>query len=278
MSHKYLGLPFDIHGGGSDLVFPHHENERAQSMCGYENDFANYWMHAGMLQVANDESGKNEKMSKSLNNFVLLYEALEQVKPNVLRMLVLQTHYRSPLVFGEKRLTEAESALTRIETAIKNIDWKLQNQSDKSEIDTKAIDDACTKAKEKFTAAMDDDFNTSLALAEIFELVGVINTEIGKSEINKDTAPAIEKAKALITELMGVFGIEFSADEKDSGEFEALAEKLGIEIKGDAEKSILDERSEARANKNFELADKIRDTLAEAGYTIEDTPQGSRIV
>ena len=278
MSHKYLGLPFDIHGGGSDLVFPHHENERAQSMCGYENDFANYWMHAGMLQVANDESGKNEKMSKSLNNFVLLYEALEQVKPNVLRMLVLQTHYRSPLVFGEKRLSEAQSALTRIETAIKNIDWKLQNQSDKSEIDTKAIDDACTKAKEKFTEAMDDDFNTSLALAEIFELVGVINTEIGKSEINKDTAPAIEKAKALITELMGVFGIEFSADEKDSGEFEALAEKLGIEIKGDAEKSILDERSEARANKNFELADKIRDTLAEAGYTIEDTPQGSRIV
>lgn len=125
---------------------------------------------------------------------------------------------------------------------------------------------------------MDDDFNTSLALAEIFELVGVINTEIGKSEINKDTAPAIEKAKSLITELMGVFGIEFSADEKDSGEFEALAEKLGIEIKGDAEKSILDVRAEARANKNFELADKIRDTLAEAGYTIEDTPQGSRIV
>ena len=122
MSHKYLGLPFDIHGGGSDLVFPHHENERAQSMCGYESDFANYWMHAGMLQVANDESGKNEKMSKSLNNFVLLHEALEQVKPNVLRMLVLQTHYRSPLVFGEKRLAEAESALSRIETSLSNID------------------------------------------------------------------------------------------------------------------------------------------------------------
>ena len=124
---------------------------------------------------------------------------------------------------------------------------------------------------------MDDDFNTSLALAEIFELVGVINTEIGKSEINKDTASAIEKAKALIVELMGVFGIEFSADEKDSSEFEALAEKLGIEINGDAEKSIIDVRSTARANKNFELADKIRDTLAEAGYTIEDTPQGSRL-
>ena len=235
-------------------------------------------MHAGMLQVANDESGKNEKMSKSLNNFVLLYEALEQVKPNVLRMLVLQTHYRSPLVFGEKRLTEAESALTRIETAIKNIDWKLQNQSDKSEIDTKAIEEACTKAKEKFIEAMDDDFNTSLALAEIFELVGVINTEIGKSEINKDTASVIENAKALIIELMGVFGIEFCDEEKDSSEFESLAEKLGIEINGDAEKSILDVRAEARANKNFELADKIRDTLAEAGYTIEDTPQGSHIV
>ena len=155
---------------------------------------------------------------------------------------------------------------------------KKKNQSDKSEIDTKAIEEACTKVKEKFIEAMDDDFNTSLALAEIFELVGVINTEIGKSEISKDTAPAIENAKALIVELMSVFGIEFSDEEKDSSEFESLAEKLGIEINGDAEKSILDVRAEARANKNFELADKIRDTLAEAGYTIEDTPQGSRIV
>lgn len=231
-----------------------------------------------MLQVANEESGKNEKMSKSLNNFVLLYEALEQVKPNVLRMLVLQTHYRSPLVFGEKRLTEAQSALTRIETAIKNIDWKLQNQAESSEIDTNAIDEACAKTKEKFVAAMDDDFNTSLALAEIFELVGILNSALANSEINKDSAPAIEKANALIVELMGVFGIEFSADKKDSSDFEALAEKLGIEINGDAEKSILDVRAEARKNKNFELADKIRDTLSEAGYTIEDTPQGSRIV
>lgn len=121
MSNKYLGLPFDIHGGGSDLIFPHHENERAQSMCGYKKDFANNWMHAGMLQIANKESGKNEKMSKSLNNFVLLHEALEQVDANILRMLVLQTHYRSPLVFGEKRVAEAKAAFNRIETCINNI-------------------------------------------------------------------------------------------------------------------------------------------------------------
>lgn len=121
MSNKYLGLPFDIHGGGADLIFPHHENERAQSMCGYGCSFAKYWMHSGMLQIANEESGKNEKMSKSLNNFILLHEALDQVRPETLRMLALQTHYRSPLVFGEKRIDEAESALNRIENSIKNL-------------------------------------------------------------------------------------------------------------------------------------------------------------
>lgn len=122
MSHKYLGLPFDIHGGGADLIFPHHENEQAQSLCAYNKGFANYWMHAGMLRIADDETGKSEKMSKSLNNFVLLHEALEQIDSNVLRMLFLQTHYRSPLVFGEKRLEEAKSALERIENTLKNID------------------------------------------------------------------------------------------------------------------------------------------------------------
>ena len=125
---------------------------------------------------------------------------------------------------------------------------------------------------------MDDDFNTSLALAEIFELVGVLNSAIANTEISKETAPAIENAKALIVELMGVFGIEFSDAEENADDFAALAKKLEIEISGDAKESILNARAEARANKNFELADKIRDTLAEAGYTIEDTPQGSRIV
>lgn len=235
-------------------------------------------MHAGMLQVANDESGKNEKMSKSLNNFVLLHEALDQVKPNVLRMLVLQTHYRSPLVFGEKRLAEAESALSRIETSLSNIDWKLQNLSDKSDIDVSKLEETFQSAKEKFIMAMDDDFNTSLALAEVFELVGTLNSVLGNSDIDKTNALLIESARDLIVELMGVFGIEFGGEEKDAADFEDIAQKLNIKVEVSAEASILKVRSEARANKDFELADKIRDTLTEAGYTIEDTPQGSRIV
>ena len=120
MSEKYLGLPFDIHGGGADLVFPHHENERAQSECACDSTFANYWMHSGMLQIANAETGETEKMSKSLNNFLLLHEVLEQVRPAALRMLMLQSHYRSPLVFGEQRVAEADE-LARITGAVKTL-------------------------------------------------------------------------------------------------------------------------------------------------------------
>ena len=115
MSHKYLGLPFDIHGGGSDLVFPHHENERAQSEAAYDCAFSNNWMHSGMLQIANAETGEAEKMSKSLNNFLMLYEALEIVRPEALRMLMLQTHYRSPLDFSDDNLQSAEKALQKLE-------------------------------------------------------------------------------------------------------------------------------------------------------------------
>ena len=154
----------------------------------------------------------------------------------------------------------------------------MQNLSDKSDIDVSKLDETCKAAKEKFIAAMDDDFNTSLALAEVFELVGTLNSVLGNSDIDKNNAPVIESARDLVVELMGVFGIEFSADKKDSSAFEELAKKLNIDINGDAEQSILKVRAEARANKDFDLADKIRDTLAAAGYTIEDTPQGSRIL
>ena len=126
MSRKYLGLPFDIHGGGGDLVFPHHENERAQSEAACGCTFANYWMHGGMLQI------NSEKMSKSLGNFKLLRDVLKVTDPKVLRFLMLQTHYRSPLDFSDERLAEAGAALCRIENAVKNLDWQLQNAQDLS--------------------------------------------------------------------------------------------------------------------------------------------------
>ena len=154
----------------------------------------------------------------------------------------------------------------------------MQNLSDKSDIDVKPIDEACKSAKEKFIKAMDDDFNTSLALAEVFELVGILNSAIGNSDVDKKSAKSVQSARDLIAELMGVFGIEFGGDKKDDAEFDAIAQKLNIKVEGSAEASILKVRAEARANKDFELADKIRDALSEAGYTIEDTPQGSRIV
>ncbi len=124
MSHKYLGLPFDIHGGGQDLVFPHHENERAQSECGCGATFAEHWMHSGMLQV------NAEKMSKSLGNFLLLHEVLESARPEALRMLMLQTHYRSPLDFSTERLDEADAALTRVENALSAADWACTGRRD----------------------------------------------------------------------------------------------------------------------------------------------------
>lgn len=207
-------------------------------------------MHAGMLQIANDETGKNEKMSKSLNNFILLHEALEQVQPNVLRMLVLQTHYRSALVFGEKRVAEAKTALSRIETAIKNIDWKVKNIASASSIDSDKLISANEKAKEKFVEAMDDDFNTSLALAEIFELVGVINSQLANSEVDENTKRAVLQTKDTISELLCVFGIELTADKKDNSKLAEIAQQLGIDVATDAEQAILNVRAEARKNKN----------------------------
>ena len=218
-----------------------------------------------MLQVANETSGKNEKMSKSLNNFVLLYEALEQVKPNVLRMLVLQTHYRSPLVFGEKRLTEAESALSRIENFVSNLDWEIQN----NEGGDQNID---IDIKDKFIEAMDDDFNTSKALGHIFEFISNVNSAENLS------VQAKTDAKNLAVELINVFGISLDEENaQDTSSLEKIANDLGIAVQGDVAQSILDARSAARAEKNFELADKIRDAVAEAGFTIEDTPQGPRL-
>ncbi|MDO5328679.1 MAG: cysteine--tRNA ligase [Coriobacteriia bacterium] len=268
MSHKYLGLPFDIHGGGSDLIFPHHENERAQSICAYDSGFANYWMHTGMLQITNDKTGDNEKMSKSLNNFVLLYEALEQVRPATLRMLSLQTHYRSPLVFGQKRIDEAEAALKRIENTVNTLNWEINNTSGGD----KDID---INLKDKFIEAMDDDFNTSKALGEIFAFIAEINSTDNLSNASKQAAVNI------IKELMDAFGVELEQQVNYPDEVIELAAKYA-DFKGndktEAIEAILQARAEARQNKNWDIADGIRDDLSKFNLQIEDTPDGSRVV
>ena len=285
MSHKYLGLPFDIHGGGSDLVFPHHENEIAQSEAAYDCTFSQHWMHSGMLQIANAETGEAEKMSKSLNNFLLLHEALDIVRPEALRMLMLQTHYRSPLVFGDQRLSEADAALTRIETAVKNAAWWLENQQDAafSDEDAQALQAAVEKARASFADSMDDDFNAPEALGAVFALVTDLNAAVSASSAG---TAAVEAARNAVVELMGCFGIDVAAqaEGEEGADYPEAVLELAATLAGfngtdkaQAVQALLDARAAARKEKDWGTADGVRDGLTGLGFTIEDTPQGARV-
>lgn len=282
MSRKYLGLPFDIHGGGGDLVFPHHENERAQSEAACGCTFANHWMHGGMLQI------NSEKMSKSLGNFKLLRDVLEHTSPEVLRFLMLQTHYRSPLDFSDERLTEADAALCRIGNAVKNLDWLLENASDiPSPLDIRALMARTKEAKLAFILAMDDDFNTCKALGEVFDFIADVNAQTAGKSISVSDVPAVRDARELIVELMGVFGIDLAAVSGNACAAEAYPAEvitLAAEIAGytgadaaEAVEALLAARADARAVKDWSRADAVRDGLTGLGFTIEDTPQGPRV-
>ncbi len=280
MSERYLGLPVDIHGGGGDLVFPHHENERAQSEAACGTTFASYWMHGGMLRV------NAEKMSKSLGNFVLLHEVLETTRPEALRMLILQTHYRSSLDFSQKRLAEADAALTRIEHAISDINWQIDHaQKKSSELDATVLTHATDKTKAAFVAAMDDDFNSPEALGALFSLVTTVNTAcVGKTVSETDCAALVCVRDALI-EMMGVFGIDLEQNNTEdtvgaSSEVLELAKRLlgfGGDDASEALEALLLERSDARMSKDWARADAVRDGLASCGLVIMDTPQGQRV-
>jgi cysteinyl-tRNA synthetase len=283
MSAKYLGLPFDIHGGGADLVFPHHENERAQSECSCEGgEFARYWMHSGMLQI------NSEKMSKSLGNFLLLHQILDDCRPEVLRMLMLQTHYRSPLDFSTERLNEADSALSRIENALKNFAWLCTNASNDNEsaFDNAQVREQIENAKTEFTEAMDDDFNAPGALGAIFTLVGNLNSEVADSSLNSTDAETLDAAQSTIIELLAVLGInlEGDVDSQKSAEYPHAVIDLAQELADyngedsiQAVEVLLAARADARAAKDWSRADAVRDGLLNLGFTIEDTPQGARV-
>ena len=281
MSRRYLGLPFDIHGGGADLVFPHHENERAQSEAACGCTFANYWIHGGMLQI------NSEKMSKSLGNFMLLRDVLATTRPEVLRFLMLQTHYRSPLDFSDERLAEAASALGRIENAVKNLDWQLKNAADiPSPLDTRALMKRTKEAKVSFVVAMDDDFNTCRALGEVFDFIADVNAQTAGKSISLSDVPQVRDARDMIVELMGVFGIDVaaSAEAGDEGAYPAEVVSMAAELAGyegtdaaQAMDALLAARTEARAAKDWARADAVRDGLGGLGFVIEDTPQGPRV-
>ena len=279
MSKKYLGLPFDIHGGGADLVFPHHENERAQSEAADGVEFAHHWMHGGMLQI------NGEKMSKSLNNFFLLRDILETVDPAVLRFLMLQTHYRSPLDFSDERVDEAGVALERVRNAVKNLDWAADNATgDQSVLDGAEVDQLVRGMRMNFIVSMDDDFNSPKALGQLFDFVASANALVAGKTLSADDAALVRKVRELIVELMGVFGVDLESSGQADAGYPAEVVALAAELAGytgddtqEAVQALLDARAAARANKDWGLADAVRDRMAALGFTIMDTPQGARV-
>lgn len=253
MANRYLGETIDIHSGGQDLIFPHHENEIAQSEAVNEKPFARYWMHNGFINI------NNEKMAKSTGNFFTVRDISKSFDYMVIRFFMLSAHYRSPINFSDSMLEQAQNGLNRIYECLRNLSFLLDNASEEA-FDGDLIASLMVHSQ-KFKVAMDDDLNTADALAAIFELVREINTMITvTSNTGKET---IIKALELLTELTGVLGI---MEKKKEAPFNNEVEKL------------VNERQQARAEKNFKRADEIRDQLNEMGVELQDTPQGVKVV
>ena len=250
MSKKYLGEEIDIHAGGEDLIFPHHENEIAQSECCNGKIFARYWLHNGFLNI------DNRKMSKSLGNFFTVREITEQYDPQVLRFFMLSAHYRSPLNFSREIMDSSKNALERICTAVTNLKHVVDNAQkvELSEEEEKLLNEM-TLYRQKFEEAMDDDLNTADAVSAVFELVKYANTHV-KEETSKAFAGAI---KGEIVSLCDVLGL--------------LVEKEEENLDGEIERLIA-ERQAARKARNFARADEIRDQLLAQGIILEDTREG----
>lgn len=278
MIHRYLGTPIDIHGGGSDLVFPHHENETAQAMCAWHAPLANLWMHTGMLRV------DGEKMSKSLGNFYTLKEVLDKYPADAVRLLMLQTHYRAPLDFSYERLDGSVGTLQRLRTCVQNLRWAADNACTSEEAELTDADRKmgalANEAQAEFVHQMDDDFNTAGGLAALFSLVTAANTYLDETS-NKVAASVALRTSDTLVELAGVLGIELAAAESSlPAELVDLAAELagyeGSSVE-DAAQALLDARQAARAEKNWPAADAIRDAIANLGLVVEDTSQGPRL-
>ncbi len=281
MSEKELGASFDIHGGASDLIFPHHENEVAQSEAATGQPFARYWLHGGLLQV------NAEKMSKSLGNFMLLREVLADYEPPVVRMLMLQTHYRSPLDFSLDRLDEAKAAYERLATLVRNIRWARGTTPapiGATDAERDELAAATSATRTRFVAEMDDDFNTAGALGALFELARVANSFISGNTAGLSSPDLIVLAdvEEVLVDLLGAFGVTLGEAVTSSYPVEVieLASQLagyeGTDSDG-AVKALLAARSVARSERNWAAADAVRDGLGELGIAIEDTPQGARV-
>ena len=275
MVHRYLGTPIDIHGGGSDLAFPHHENECAQATCAWHEGFANTWMHTGMLLV------DGEKMSKSLGNFFTLEEVLEKHSAAALRLLMLQTHYRSPLDFSWERLEGAENSLARIAGTVKNLKWAADHAEGEPDAELAAgLTADMERAAAEYEACMDDDFNTAGAVAAYFQLVTEANTYLDQAAGAVDPEAA-RVCGAVIAGALVQLGVELPVVEEPLpagllGVAAGLCAYTGDDV-DEAAEQILAARAEARAAKDWATADAIRDQLRDMGLAIEDTAAGTRI-
>ena len=255
MSKKYLGDEIDIHAGGEDLIFPHHENEIAQSEAANGKPFAKYWMHNGFLNI------DNKKMSKSLGNFFTVRDISEKYDLQILRFFMLSAHYRSPLNFSADLMEAAKNGYERIVTCVSNLNYLLEaSQQDNTAGDTMSAQETADieEAKgfiHKFEEAMDDDFNTADAVSVIFELVKFANTKVTEHS-SKEFIRAIKDEIVMLSDICGLI-------------VEKEAEILDSEIE-----SLIQERQDARKAKNFARADEIRDTLLKQGIVLEDTREG----
>jgi len=257
MAQKYLGETLDIHMGGKDLIFPHHENEIAQAEAATGKPFVRYWLHNEWLTV------EGEKMSKSLGNFITVRDALKMCSPTVLRFFLISAHYRSPLDFNREALKTVEGNLERLLRALERLNDLPERDSCTSE-DEKLLFKV-EEAKKRFEEAMDDDFNTPLAISTLFSIARSINNYADANEtIGKPVKKQIFKT---FTSLLDVLGIEWSVEKKEIDSTGLVEDLIS---------TLIDVRNEMRKRKEWEIADSIRDKLRKIGVILEDTPQGTR--
>ena len=252
MSMKYLGDTFDIHCGGKDLLFPHHENEIAQSEGATGRPYVNYWMHNGFINV------DNQKMSKSLNNFFTVRDIAKEYDLEVVRYFLLSAHYRSPINFSRDQIEAASASLNRLYNARNNLRFLAENGEDRPmNADEQALTERLKEYEKRFDAAMDDDLNTADALGAIFEMVKDANVSLNNGSARAAAQAALDSLLAVC----GVLGI-LSKDEN------AIPDEV---------QKMLDERAEARKNKDWKRSDELREAIRNAGYTVEDTKQGQKV-
>lgn len=263
MSMKYLGETFDIHGGGADLIFPHHENEIAQSEAYTGKPFAKYWIHNGFVTI------NKEKMSKSLGNVLNIRDLLELYDAEALRLFLLSSHYRSPIEFSHEYIREAEASLDRVYSSFMRIEDMEENNKKANQESLAQLRSSLETLRKRFEDAMDDDFNTAKALGVLFEFVKELNRFLDRRPSNPQEIELLRNSESLLRELGGVLNlfrrrpIEWYRD---------LLKTKKIDISEEEINRLIEERAQARRVKNWQRADQIRDLLLSKGIILEDKP------